>query len=117
MAGAERMRLEDYVSIVGPLTIRVAGHRIGIETILFDYLDEGLGAEEIAWRYPTLSREEVHGVLAYYWRNKAEVDQYLKRVRDLEDELRAEQDRNPSSASRRLEQLVRERHAEYRVES
>jgi uncharacterized protein (DUF433 family) len=111
------MRLEDYVNVIGPHTVRVAGHRIGIETILFDYLEEGLGAEEIAWRYPTLSREEVHGVLAYYWRNKAEVDQYLKRVRDLEDELRAEQDRDPSSASLRLEQLIRESRAEYRVES
>lgn len=97
--------------------MRVAGHRIGIETILFDYLEEGLGAEEIAWRYPTLSREEVHGVLAYYWHNKAEVDQYLQRVRDLEEELRAEQERNPSPAALRLEQIVRERRAEYRVES
>lgn len=111
------MRLEDYIDFVGPYSMRVAGHRIGIETILFDYLEEGLGAEEIVWRYPTLLREEVHGVLAYYWHNKTEVDQYLQRVRDLEEKLRAEQERNPSPAALRLEQIVRERRAEYRVES
>jgi hypothetical protein len=50
-------------SIVGPLTIRVAGDRIGIETMLFDYLDvNGLGAEDDRrWRDRlTLSREDVH---------------------------------------------------------
>ncbi len=72
------MQLEDYITVIGPYTVRVTGHRMGIETILFDYLEEGMSAEEIAWRYPTLSREEVHAVLAYYWRNKAEVDQYLQ---------------------------------------
>jgi uncharacterized protein (DUF433 family) len=111
------MQLEDYITVIGPHTVRVTGHRMGIETILFDYLEEGMSAEEIAWRYPTLSREEVHAVLAYYWRNKAEVDQYLRRVRELEEQLRAEQERNPSPAMLRLEQLIRERREEYRVES
>jgi len=111
------MQLEDYITVIGPYTVRVTGHRMGIETILFDYLEEGLGAEEIAWRYPTLSREEVHVVLAYYWHNKAEVDQYLRRVRELEEQQWAEQERNPSPAMLRLEQLVRERREEYRVES
>lgn len=110
------MKLEDYVTISGPLTIRVAGHRIGIETILFANLEEGLSAEEIVWRHPTLNREEVHAVLAYYWHNKPEVDDYLRRVRELEDQQRAEQERNPSPAMVRLQQLIMERRAEYRTD-
>lgn len=112
------MQLEDYLDIQGSLQIRVKGHRIGIETILGDYLEEGLSAEEIAWRYPTLSLEEVHAILAYYWRHKVNVDAYLQRVRDHEEQMVTEQERNPSPAVRRLYQLIREnREQEYTVES
>ncbi len=51
------MQLEDYFDFLAPNDIRLKGDRIGIETILFDYLD-GLTPEEIALRYPTLSQEE-----------------------------------------------------------
>ena len=49
------MLLEDYFDFLAPNDIRLKGHRIGIETILFDYLELGLFAEDIAVRYPTLS--------------------------------------------------------------
>ncbi len=32
------MRLEDYFDVLAPNDIRLRGHRIGIETILSDYL-------------------------------------------------------------------------------
>lgn len=111
------MRLEDYIEIVSPVQIRVKGHRIGIEIILGDYLEEGLSAEEIAWRYPTLNLEEVHAVLAYYWRNRADVDAYLQRVRESEAQFFAEQEQNPSPAAQRLYQLVREHRETYRIGS
>lgn len=111
------MRLEDYIEILGPLQIRVKGHRIGIETILFDNLEEGLSAEEIAWRYPTLTREEVHAVLAFYWRNQSDMDRYLQQIRDLEDRLIREQEQDPSPAVKRLYQILHEhREVEYRTE-
>ena len=53
------MQLEDYFDFLASNDIRLKGHRIGIETILFHYLD-GMTAEEIALRYPTLSMEEVY---------------------------------------------------------
>jgi len=112
------VQLEDYLDVQSPVQIRVKGHRIGIEIILGDYLEEGLSAEEITWRYPTLTLEEVHAVLAYYWRNRSEMEDYLRRVRDLEDQMVAEQERNPSPAVQRLYQIIREhREQEYRVGS
>jgi uncharacterized protein (DUF433 family) len=99
------------------MQMRVKGHRIGIEIILDDYLEDGLSAEEIAWRYPTLNLEEVHAVLAYYWRHKADVDAYLQQVHESEDQFFAEQERNSSPAVQRLYQLVREHRATYRVGS
>lgn len=111
------MRLEDYIDIQGPLQIRVQGHRIGIEIILGDYLQEGLSAEEIVWRYPTLTLEEVHAVMAYYWRHKVDMDAFMQRVRESEDQFFAEQEQNPSPAVQRLYQLVREQRETYRVGS
>lgn len=64
--GEGLMRLDDYFEFVTPIDIRLKGHRIGIETILLDYFEQGLSAEEIAERYPTINAEKVHATLTYY---------------------------------------------------
>jgi uncharacterized protein (DUF433 family) len=104
------MRLKDYFDFFAPNDIRLKGHRIGIETILFDYLEQGLSAEEIALRYPTLSLEQIHATLAYYWRHQAEIDAYLQAAREHEERMIREQERNPSPAVKRLYQLIQQRH-------
>jgi len=103
------MQLEDYFSFLAPNDIRVKGTRVGIETILTDYLELGLFAEQIAARYPTLSIEQVYATLTYYWRNRGEVDTYL---RSIDQEIvcqRREQDLHPSPAVQRLRELARQR--------
>jgi uncharacterized protein (DUF433 family) len=106
------MQLEDYFDFLAPNDIRLKGHRIGIETILFDYLELGLSAEEIALRYPTLSLEEVHATLAYYWRHQVELDAYLRAASEHEERMIREQERHPSPAVKRLYQLLQERRAQ-----
>ncbi len=59
------MRLEDYFDFLAPNDIRVKGTRVGIETILSDYLDLGLFPEDIVLRYPTLSLEAVYATITY----------------------------------------------------
>jgi uncharacterized protein (DUF433 family) len=103
------MRLEDYFDFFAPNDIRLKGHRIGIETILFDYLEQGLSAEEIALRYPTLSLEQIHATLAYYWRHQTEIDAYLQAAREHEERMIREQERDPSPAVKRLYQLIQQR--------
>ena len=46
------MQLEDYFEVISPVTIRVKGTRVGIETILTEYLENKRTAEEIAAEYP-----------------------------------------------------------------
>ena len=104
------MRLDDYFDFLAPNDIRLTGHRIGIETILFDYLD-GLTPEEIALRYPTLSLEEVYATITYYWHNKATVDAYLRATEEYAVAARREQDSNPSPAVKHLRELIEARHA------
>src|SRR5690242_11728857 len=96
------MQLEDYFDFQAPLDIRLKGHRIGIETILWDYLELGLFPEQIAARYPTLSLEKVYATITYYWHNQAQVDAYLRAVEEELERQRREQDLHPSPAIQRL---------------
>ena len=105
------MQLEDYFEFLAADDIRIKGTRVGIETVLDDYLDGGRTAEQIQQSYPTLTLEQVHATILYYLHNRAAVDAYLREW--LEDSLRRqrEQDANPSPAVRRFRQLIAERRA------
>lgn len=107
--GNEAMRLEDYFDFLAPNDIRVKGTRVGIETILSDYLDLGLFPEQIAARYRTLSLEQVYATLTYYWRNREQVDAYLRSVDEEVERQRREQDLHPTPAVQRLRELARQR--------
>jgi uncharacterized protein (DUF433 family) len=103
------MQLEDYFSFLAPDDIRVKGTRIGIETILTDYLELGLFAEQIAARYPSLTIEQVYATLTYYWHNRPQVDAYLQTVDLGLERQHREQDLHPSVAVQRLRELARQR--------
>lgn len=106
------MQLEDYFDFLAPNDIRVKGTRVGIETILFDYLDLGLFAEQIAARYRTLTLEQVYATLTYYWHNREQVETYLRLVDEEVKRQRREQDSNPSPAVQRLRELARQRQSQ-----
>ena len=103
------MQIEDYFDFLAPNDIRIKGTRVGIETVLDEYLDGGHTAEQIQQSYPTLNLEQVYATILYYLRNHSAVDAYLREW--LEDSLRRqrEQDTNPSPAVRRLKHLISER--------
>lgn len=103
------MQLEDYFDFLAPDDIRVKGTRVGIETILFDYLDLGLFAEQIAVRYRTLSIEQVYATLTYYWHNREQVEAYLRLVDEESERQRQEQDLHPSPAVQRLREMAQQR--------
>ncbi len=103
------MNLEDYFDVLAPTDIRLKGTRVGIETILSDYLDLGLFPEQIAARYQTLTLEQVYATLTYYWHNREQVEAYLRSVDDELDRQRREQDAHPSPAVQRLRELARQR--------
>jgi uncharacterized protein (DUF433 family) len=103
------MQLEEYFDFLAPNDIRIKGTRVGIETILWDYLDLGLFPEQIAARYRTLSLEQVYATLTYYWRNREQVEAYLRALEKELERQREEQDRFPSPAVQRLRELARQR--------
>jgi uncharacterized protein (DUF433 family) len=103
------MQLEDYFDFQAPLDIRVKGTRVGIETILLDYLELGLFPEQIAVRYPTLSLEQVYATITYYWHDQKQVDEYLRGWKEHHERMRQEQERNPPPAVLRLREIIRQR--------
>ncbi len=103
------MQLEEYFEFLAPTDIRVKGTRIGLETVLGDYLGHGAGAEEIAARYRSLSLEQVYACLTYYWRHREAMDGYLSAVDAEMDRLRQEQEANPGEGLLRLRHILAER--------
>jgi uncharacterized protein (DUF433 family) len=103
------MELEDYFDFLAPNDIRVKGTRVGIETILSDYLHLGLFPEDIVVRYRTLSLEQVYATITYYWRNREQMDAYLDTVDQEIERQRQEQDLHPTPAVQRLRELARQR--------
>lgn len=57
---------------------RVAGTRVSLDSIVYAFR-RGASPESITRSFPTLTLEEVYGVITFYLANRAEVDEYLKR--------------------------------------
>jgi uncharacterized protein (DUF433 family) len=102
------MELENYFDFLSDEDIRIKGTRIGIETVLEDYL-EGTSPEEIAVRYKSLTLEQVYAAITYYLHNRAKVDAYLAAWRQYTDQSSQAQENNPSEAIKRLRRLKAER--------
>ena len=109
------MELESYFDFVAEDAIRIAGTRVGIETVVRDY-QEGAGPEEIVLRYPTLSLEHVHATITYYLANREKVEAYLKLVRQRQEEAWQGQQRHPSAFVRSLRERVEQQRRALRQE-
>lgn len=89
------MQLEDYFTFLAPDDIRLRGHRIGIETILYEYIHRGRTAEQIAEDFDTLTLEEIYATLLYHHHNKQQVDQYLTDWLEHGERMRRAQAQDP----------------------
>jgi uncharacterized protein (DUF433 family) len=96
------MQLEDYFNFLAADDIRLKGTRIGIETILFDYLFRAKTPEEIAQTYPSLELEQVYATILYYLHNKQAVEAYIQDWLEWGDRMREEQKRNPNPVVEKL---------------
>ncbi len=105
------MQLEDYFDFLSPDDIRLKGTRIGIETILFDYLFRNRTPEEIANIYPSLTLEQAYATLLYYLHYKETVEAYMKDWLNWAEQMREEQQLNPPPVAEKLRRLRAEREA------
>jgi uncharacterized protein (DUF433 family) len=103
------INLNDYFDFLDNDDIRIKGTRVGIETVLDDYLNAS-SPEEISIRYPTLTLEQVYATITYYLHNKKEIDNYLERWLNYSEESWKEQLNNPTPAVKRLTEIKMQRH-------
>jgi uncharacterized protein (DUF433 family) len=105
------MELEKYFEFINDESIRIAGTRVGIETIVCDY-HQGANPEEIVLHYPTLLLEQVHAAITYYLANRGKVESYIEKVKQTQEGAWREQQQHPSEFLRTLrERLEQQRMA------
>jgi uncharacterized protein (DUF433 family) len=99
------MQLEDYFTFLAPDDIRLKGTRVGIETILYEYIYRARTPEEIAQTYPTVTLEQVYATILYYHHEKEKVSEYITGWLEWSHEMREEQRKNPHPGVKRLMEI------------
>jgi hypothetical protein len=54
------MQIQDYFNFLAPDDIRIKGSRIGIESVLYEYIYRAKTPEEIAQQFETITLEDVY---------------------------------------------------------
>ena len=103
------MQLEDYFDFLAPDDIRIKGSRIGIESVLYEYIHREQSPEAIAIRFPTLTLEQVYATILYYLHNRERIEAYIADWLEYGRRMREEQDRNPPPVIVRLRALKADR--------
>ncbi len=99
------MNLDDYFEQLAADDIRVKGTRIGIESVLYEYVHRSQTAEAIAARFPSLRLDQVYATILWYLRDPERLDAYLADWLAFGGEARAAQERNPPTIVEKLRQL------------
>jgi uncharacterized protein (DUF433 family) len=102
------MQLEDYFDFntVPVEHIRLKGTRIDIDHVIENY-KLGMHPDQIATHFGCpITLDQVYATLAYYHRNKAEVEAYLERGRLIgEANYRASLKQEPTEAMKRIKAI------------
>ncbi len=101
--------LEDNFMFLAKNDIRLKGTRVGIETILYEYIYNSKMPVVIADHYYTPTLEQVYATILYYLQNQEKVGAYFEGYLEYSRKAREEQAKNPSPAVIRLRKLIAER--------
>lgn len=102
--------LEDNFMFLAENDIRVKGTRVGIETILYEYIHNSKLPEVIADHYYySLTVEQVYATILYYLQNQAEVGAYLDDYLKFCQTAREEYEKDPPPGAARLRELIAEK--------
>jgi uncharacterized protein (DUF433 family) len=103
------MQLEEYFDFLAPDDIRIKGSRVGIESVLYEFIHREQLPEAIAGRFPTLTIEQIYATILYYLHNRKLVDAYIADWLEYGRRMREEQDREPPPIVVRLRALKAQR--------
>ena len=104
--------LENNFTFLAENDIRVKGTRVGIETILYEYIHNSKTPEVIANHYYySLTVEQVYATILYYLQNQEKVGAYLDDYLKYCQTVREEYEENPPPGAVRLRELIAEKEA------
>jgi uncharacterized protein (DUF433 family) len=103
------MQLQDYFNFLAPDDIRLKGTRIGIESILYEYIYHCKTPEEIAEQFHTVTLEQVYATILYYLHNSSEVKAYLADWLAFSQHMRSQHLQNPSPARTKFLNMQQEK--------
>jgi len=102
------MQIEEYFDFLSDNDIRIKGSRIGIETILYEFIHRNRTADDIVHSYPSLSLEQVYAAILYYLHDKQKISKYVAGWLEQQQQRQQEQESNPHAGIVRLRQVVAE---------
>jgi len=103
------MQLEDYFDFLASDDIRIKGTRIGIESVLYEYLYREVSPEAIVTRFPSISLEQAYATILYYLHHQDKINDYIINWLKWSEQVREKQMKNPSPVIARLRALKIER--------
>lgn len=103
------MKLESYFDFLADNDIRIKGSRIGIESVLYEFIYQNKSAEEIAEQFPSITLEKIYATILYYLSNRQSIEKYLLEWLNFSRKMRDEQAKNPSPIVMRLRKLKAEK--------
>ena len=103
--------LEDNFMFLAENDIRLKGTRVGIETILYEYIHNSKMPAVIADHYYTPTLEQVYATILYYLQNQEEVGAYLDNYLKFCQNAREENEKDPSPGTVRLREPIGEKEA------
>jgi uncharacterized protein (DUF433 family) len=95
------MNLDSCFDFINGKEIRLRGTRIGIETVIRDFLS-GTSPEEIALRYRSLGLPQVYAAITYYLHNREQIDALLAACDRADKSAEQRQCEHPSTLVMRL---------------
>lgn len=107
----KKIPMQDYLEFIPPSTIRLKGHRIGLEHIVERFV-EGYSPEQISEDFPGVSLTQIYAVITFYLHQKTFVEQYMAKIEQQAEAAYQAWLTNPSPVSLRMRQLKAKRQAE-----
>ena len=109
------MELEKYFDFQAPDDIRLKGSRIGIESVLYEYIYREQLPDSLATRFPTLSLDQIYATILYYLNHRKKMDAYMKDWLTYGQRMRSEQEENPPPVVVRLQALKAKRQKSFQA--
>ena len=105
------MQIEKYFNFLAEDDIRIKGTRIGIESVLYEYIYNNQTPEAIAELFHTVTLEQIYATILYFLQNQQKVSAYFADHLEYSRKAREEYEKNPPPGIIRLRKLKAERQA------